>query len=216
MKKKFLVLSLGLILTLGLSGCGKDNSNGGASDKASNQEESIYSNLSAWLGSGQGVECTVNSPEGNIVVKSKGGKVRMDGIMYFDMNSTSPEPQTGSSITDGDWVYMWSGTSGMKMNVKDMEEMGEDMMEESNFEEDDYDWETWSDEMDDAGIAYQCEEKNISDDEFVVPADVDFKDLNAMMEGLQTIGQDVLDNLGDTQGMNQEDIEAQLEELMGR
>lgn len=200
------------MLVFSLSACGKK-------DKISSEDskKAQYETLTAWLKSGKGVVCEIKTPEGEITVKSKGDKVRMDGMPWMDLESLGEDDITeGSSITDGDWMYMWSGQKGMKMNLKEMAEMSGDVEAES----DDYSWEEWASDQDEMGVGYVCSESKISEDIFTPPSDVEFADWSEFMRGLQSLGESMsggqeFPNIEGSQGMTQEELEAQLEKIMG-
>lgn len=221
MKKSIIISAICLIFIIGLSGCGKK-------EKISSEDSKAvqYSTLSEWLKSGQGVECKVNSPDGEITVKTKDQKVRMDGIMYADINKMdeNTEIEKGSSIATKEWIYIWSGDKGMKMNLEEMKKLGEEMSGDQ-FDEEDYSWENWAKEMQEQEVAYECKEKNISNNEFEVPEDIEFIDWTEMMKGFADFGSSLMDNsnstssvpdipnIEGTQDMNQEEIEALLEQM---
>lgn len=217
MKKKILILSLGLMLAFTFSACGKKDK---ITSEDSRKEQ--YENLTAWLKSGKGVICEIETPEGAIIVKSKGEKVRMDGMPWMNLEDLDAEDITkGSSITDGDWMYMWSGQKGMKMNLKELAEMAKNMGED--IQADDYSWEDWASEQDEIGVKYICSETKISDDVFTPPAEVEFADWSEFMRGLQSFSESFggsfdeaqfLPSIEGSQGMTQEEIEAQLEKIM--
>lgn len=218
MKKKILIISLSLIMILSLTGCHREKENEPENNKT----------LSDWINSGKGVVCTVNTPQGKITTKVKGNKVRMDGIIYVDMTSFDAKQgvQKGSSITDGEWYYMWGENNGIKMNIKKMEQIGKEAESDYGVEEDDYSVSEWAKKMEDAKASYNCREENISDNEFEVPNNIKFVDLMEMFENMQNLGQDIMSDdskaienldLPKVKGSNemtQEEIEAQLEKLM--
>jgi hypothetical protein len=97
--------------------------------------------LEGWLTRGKSVECTMASDEGEVKILTKDGKVRIEGIPYMfggDMDENTEPKNDGISLTDSEWVYMWSGTSGTKMNIKAMQET---MTDEQKTKAEDYSWE---------------------------------------------------------------------------
>ena len=173
-----------------------------------------------WLNGGKGAECSINSPEGAIVVKAKNGKVRIDG-MAFVMPNSENQQSDGVYLNDGEWVYMWSGNEGTKMNIKSMKQMSG----EEDVSEDDYSWQDWAEDWQEASLGYDCQEKNLDDSLFQAPSNVNFRNLTAMMENLDKMNKDfeekmdageVLDMeevMKQFENMNQEDIESKMEEL---
>lgn len=213
MKKKILILSLFLALAFTFSACSKKNE---ISSDDSKKEQ--YSTLKDWLESGKGVQCEVETPKGKITVKTKNDKVRMDGVPWMDMeNLGEGDVSSGSSISDGDWVYMWSGEKGMKMNLKEMSEM--EVEDSDDFDEGDYSWEDWAEDQDNMNTSYACQESKISDDIFIAPSGVEFTDWSEMMKGFMNMGQNMMDtdnlpNVEGSQSMTQEELEAQIEKMM--
>ncbi len=206
MSKKLSILAMSLLLIVSLSACGKK-------DKilSEDSKKDQYNTLTDWLKSGKGVKCDVETAEGKITIKTKDGKVRMDGVPWMNMENLGEEVSEGSSISDGDWMYMWSGQKGIKMNLKEMSEIGAE--DDNEFDEEDYSWEDWSADQDEMGTSYKCEESKISNDEFTPPADVEFTDWGEMIKGFQNLGNN-LPSVEGSQGMSQEELEAQLEKMM--
>ncbi len=185
MKKNFLILSLVFLISLALTGCG---------NKEASPQNKTAQKLSDWIASGKGVVCSVDTPQGEVIVKAKGKKVRMDGIMYMDMTSSNASHgmQKGTSITNGDWFYMWGEKTGVKMNIKEMEQMGEDDKDDYNIAEEDYSATAWAEAMEDAQVSYDCREENISDSEFQAPDNINFADLSEIFKNMQKFGQDMI------------------------
>lgn len=165
--------------------------------------------LEGWLKKGKAVECELTTEQGTVKVMTKDGKVRIEGIPYmFGENMAEPK-NDGISLTDGDWMYMWSGTKGTKMNIKAMQET---MTEEQKVKES-YSWEDNVKNWENLGTKYDCAEKKLSDDLFQAPAEVAFNDMTKMMQDLQQIGQQMQQKTDSGAPMNMEDIEAQLEQI---
>lgn len=168
------------------------------------------SSLSGWLKRGKSVECTLSTDEGTITMKTKDGKIRIEGIPYmFGSGDVTTPDISGVSLTAGDWVYMWSGNKGTKMNLKAMQES---MSEEQKEKAEDYDWEEMAEGWE-AQYQYECQEKRLSDNLFEPPADVEFIDWTETMSQLQQIGQQLQGGLDEGETMNMEDIEEQLEKM---
>ena len=131
------------------------------------------------------------------------------------------EPSGGIYVNDGEWIYMWTGKVGTKMNIESIKEISG----EEDVSEDDYSWQEWAEDWEESKINYDCKEKKLSDSLFEAPKDVDFKNLTEMAEKMQEISNDLLnkvdsgedmsmeDIMEKFQDMNQEDIEDKLEEL---
>ncbi len=166
--------------------------------------------LLGWLKRGKSVECTLSTGEGTMTMQAKDNKVRIEGLPYmFGGSDTETPSMDGVSLTTGDWVYMWSGDKGTKMNIKSMQET---MDEEQKEKAEDYDWEEMAEGWD-AQYKYECQEKSLPDSLFEPPANVEFTDWTETMSQLQEIGQQLQEGLGEGGNMNMEDIEEQLEKM---
>lgn len=176
--------------------------------------EEVRIELLEWLKGGQGVECVVTSPEGDIIVKTRDDKIRVEGIVYAAPGSEEEVP--GVSLTDGDWVYIWSGNEGTKFNIKTLEELSKatsSSIAEYQEDLDDYSWEQMVNDWQEQDLDYQCEEVRLSDDEFIPPSEVNFVDWTETMERLQQLQEELQLELGEGEVINQEDIEKYLEEM---
>jgi len=170
-----------------------------------------------WLTSGKGVECSISSPEGAVIVKAKNGKVRIEG-MAFAMPNSESQADKGVYINDGEWIYMWNGSEGTKMNIESMKKI-------SGEEEDDYSWQDWANDWQEDKVGYDCKDKNLDDSLFQAPSNVNFKNLTEMMENLDEMNKkleesidageilDMEEIMEQFEAMNQEDIENKLEEM---
>lgn len=221
--KKLLSLVLLVAISLSLSACGKKeqgNTDGGPMTKKQNE---VQKDLMEWMRSGEAVECTVEVEGSSVVMISKGEKIRIEGTPYVSMNSIQDgdvENTNGVTLTVGDWIYMWDKVSkeGMKLNVKEVEELGS---EEDDEEDRDYD--TWEDQVENwenDGVLYDCEKAKLADELFAEPKDVEFTDLGEMMKGFSEMGEKLekqiesgegidLENLGDLlpEGMEMPEVE---------
>jgi len=190
--KKATALILIISFSLFLGGCFKKKTP--EAQNSVNPEAGLVvkenNTLMGWLKKGKGVECVVSSLEGNITVKTKDNKVRVDGIPYaFGVAAGAEAVNNGASLTDGDWTYFWSGKEGMKMNNKEMEELSADLEQKKNAE--DNQWENMVGNWEKDDFNYDCSEKTMSDDIFTPPSDVEFTDLTEMMSGLSEISKDL-------------------------
>jgi hypothetical protein len=186
------VIALILVISMGVTGCGKKQEVAEPAPAASEPQQGgilvgeTDNSLLGWLKRKQGVECVVEDKEGRVVIQSKQDKVRMTGIPYVDMASAvesggSPD-MNGVSLTVGDWIYMWSerDKKGTKMNIKKIESLAAD-------DEEIKDQETWDEavaDWEDEEVEYNCTDKNLSDDLFTPPGDVEFTDLTDFMLGI--------------------------------
>jgi hypothetical protein len=161
--------------------------------------------IAGWLKRTRTVECDITADSGTIKMLVKNGKVRTEGIPYAfgqDIHGTD-----GVSLTDGDWIYMWGGQQGTKLNLKQLQA---DMTAEQKANAAAYSWEDsaklWGDKY-----QYKCQEKDLSDSLFTAPANISFNDLTITMVDAQKAVQDLQKNASGT--VNAEDIQAQMEKL---
>ncbi len=139
-----------------------------------------------WLSGKKGVECVVNSPDGEIKVTAKEGKVRIDGIAFHFGADAQHVSEKGTTLTVGDWMYMWSGQKGTKMNLKKIRELSTN----ENKAKQETEVESWKDtikEWEAAGYTYHCRAVNPSNNLFQPPIDVNFVDFTAQLEQQQNM-----------------------------
>jgi hypothetical protein len=163
--------------------------------------------LYGWLRRGIPVECDITSDSGTIKMMVKNDKVRTEGIPYaFGQNIHGTD---GVSLADGDWLYMWSGQQGTKLNIKQMQagQTADQKAKAVNY--------SWQDSAKDWQSKYQynCQEKNLADDLFIAPAGVTFNDMTSTMLDAQKAAADLQKKAGVGKTLNAEDIQAQMEKL---
>ncbi|MFC1678145.1 hypothetical protein ACFLZ9_00230 [Patescibacteria group bacterium] len=171
--------------------------------------------LMGWLRRGKEVECTINTAEGEILAQTKDLKVRIEGEDFYRGEEDGGEK--GVFLNDGEYIYIWSGQEGMKINIKEMENMTETMEEEPK---ESYSWIDSVDQWEDAEYQYSCREKKLSDDLFIPPQDINFVDfsdfaegLESMTEEMESLNKELQEGLGEGEVLTQEEIEEKLEEM---
>ncbi len=142
--------------------------------------------LLGWLTGKKGVECVVSSPDGEMKVTAKEGKVRIDGIAFHFGADAQHTSEKGTTLTVGDWMYMWSGKEGTKMNLKKIREMNA-QENKTKQETEVKSWEDTVKEWEAAGYTYHCQAVNPPDSLFQPPADVNFIDFTAQLEQWQNM-----------------------------
>jgi hypothetical protein len=181
--KKIITIFLFTILTLGLSGCGignkiavQENRTGGISVKENDT-------LLGWLKRGKTVQCTVTSSGDKIMVMVKNGKTRIEGLPFTPVESdrAAALPENGVSLFDGGTTYMWDKSTllGLKLNQKSLSDLQSGTTTLSSREKT-QDWEKMAKDWESAGDVYVCIEKELSDDLFTAPANVQFQDLTVI------------------------------------
>jgi len=183
MKKTITIL---LIIAFCLTGCslGKKNT----ADTTKQVEDT---SLLGQLNSGLAMVCTVTTLNGEISIKVKDNKIRMEGIPYIYDQATSSEATTaqnnlGTMLSIGDEQYIWSDQKGTKLNLKELSELTggqtEGQMEIK-------DWQSTVGEWQQAGFNYKCEKQTLPNDIFTPPSDINFTDLNEALRLLQNLNQ---------------------------
>lgn len=214
MKKKIIFI-LVLFMALSLSACGKKDDKASMDENAQKAAE-VFENKSLldWLKGGKTVECTIKSPEGNIVTTTKNDAVRMEGIPYFSMDSSgeAPKPENGVMLTVGDMTYTWDKATkkGSKMNTREMDEIY-DVEERDEAEPEG--WDEIAKSWDESGFDFDCKEVNVDNDLFEEPKDVDFQDLTEMMKGFADISDKMGEQAENGEPMDMAEFEKMMQEL---
>ncbi len=202
-----------LILIFILAGCFFNKNNEQQAKEENRQKGGLIvkenNTMLGWLKRGKAVECIVTSPDGEIKIKTKNNKVRIEGIPFMFGDNIEKPTNDGVSVTDGDWMYMWSGNKGTKMNIKELEEMSGEVKEE---EEKQNTWEDNVKEWEESGFGYDCKEVNLSNSEFSPPNDVEFIDFSESLKSLQELGQQMAEDAEAGKTIDMEEIQKKLEE----
>ena len=206
-----IIILLLLIAVVGFIVLDKDKKNKKADLPKDSKELEVGESpsLLGWLKGKNSIECVLSAAEGSITVKSKDEKIRIDGIPYMFGDEVA-SPESGTSLTVGDWVYMWAGDKGTKFNLVSMQDLTEGDQGE---EKEQVSWEDWAESMQEAEASYECKEKRFSDDIFTPPNDVEFIDWTEWMTGMQELSDEMEASIEAGETMNMEDIEKKLEEL---
>ena len=165
MKKYIAILT---VCVLVLSACGEQVTEkiGSVKNKVENKKTSIKD----LLGLGQEQKCTwkgeVEGDKSSGTMSIKGTKFRQSVI-----SKVGEEPETAMEIiSDGMWTYLWNPKTkeqGMKLKVTEEQKADTQKLANGNL---------------DMGkeFNYNCSPASVSDNEFEVPKDVEFMDLEAL------------------------------------
>lgn len=150
------------------------------------------------LGKGKDLECTWSLTEDG---STNSGQVYISGSKFMT-ESKIEDPannlsQVAYSMTDGEWMYIWSNesTEGMKMNMKEMEKMGQEASEGVTPVQENQqtkEAEFYNDRMD-----YNCKAWQVDNSKFVLPTNINFVDFGAAMEGLMESAKDMQTSMCD-------------------
>lgn len=173
--------------------------------------------LLGWLKRGKDVDCLVTTAEGeDIIILAKGDKVRIDGTP--GMFGPSTDGSDWIMVTTDEWMYMWSGNEGTKINLKAVESLAAETAAE---EAERYSWEKAAAEWESSGAAVKCKEAKLSDNLFLPPANVQFTDMTAMLESMGQMRESLPDlpelpagELGSGETAEDVELDIDLDELM--
>lgn len=141
-------------------------------------------------------ECTITSKEGTYTVKTDGKRARIDGI---EVPATDPKAgmTRGTMINDGQYVYMWSGNQGMKIDMTSATENAPQGAPAT----DPKDWKSWAQSLETSGVTYDCDAATVSQGDFTPPATVQFTDLSQLMRQIPKDMKAVMPNQGSVPNM---------------
>jgi len=206
-----LVLILAAVVIVNMGGDEQSTKKGDSSMKKT-IEEKMDLDLLSWLKKGDSVECILSTSEGEMTVKAQGDSVRINGMPYF-FGEVKEEPEPGYAIVTEDYSYFWSGNKGMKFNNKTLEELeeGSDEATIDKSEKEDFDVETWAEEMQEAGTSYECEKKKFSSTDFEPPKDVEFVDWTESLLEMQEMGKQMEEAMNESGEVDMEAMQKAME-----
>lgn len=141
-----------------------------------NKEEDLNGNIFDLLKLNKSIKCTFKSEieDGT----TSGVTYVADGKTKTEYEIQSDEVNIKSySVFDGEWVFTWTSENnqGTKINIKKMENISKEPVEEKEKEEVDYSDQTQN-------FDYKCEPWTPDKSVFELPKGMEFTDLNEMME----------------------------------
>lgn len=174
----------GVLVTSGLvlAGCGNQQQ----ATQTSREMMREGQEMAEAVRSGQPTYCKVAMDDGSGTMEywMKNGKMKAMGKGVASAQEGGSE--VGAMINDGVYMYIWSEgeTTGVKMKVPTEEEVKEAQADAEAFAKNmpDFEDQTTIDEYEAKGYQVNCKQMNISDNEFVPPAEITFQDFEAMME----------------------------------
>jgi len=224
--KKYSKIGWGILLVavLALAGCGgkkrqnqvgqnvpEATRNGNAQkDTGQSTAEKVQQKLFDWLTTGAGAKCFVEDPRmGQVTIYASGEKAKVEGFSFMPMSSPnsiessqqSPKEEKGTMLNDGQWVYMWSGKSGIKFNIEEMkkmsEEFGASQENQNQNQQEAMDWKGWAKKIDEGNVKYNCSPATLSESDFNPPADVQFQDWGEIMRGFMKMSEEMKKKMPD-------------------
>jgi hypothetical protein len=170
-----------LILSMVLVGCGGDNQEVGQVNNSDGN--SVVEDGKSLLGMSKTQKC----------ILKKDGKVA--GVIYTDhdkMRSETTELMDGKSgkvlmINDGVWVYTWEDQTKKGMKMKNVEMNDDDFPEipEMNIPDEYLDQMDGEMEEVEDDVDFQCEKWSVDSKMFIPPTNVEFQDINQMLESMK-------------------------------
>lgn len=168
-----------------------------------------FTEMGKALQAGKSVSCSMkkkDSPE-TVTYTIKGKKMKMSGFAA-DSN------QQGSMLSDGEYVYTWNDTTkeGTKFKLPTEEELKDTAEKTGQTQQSvpDFSDEAERQKYADMGYTVNCEVANVSDSDFVPPADVTFRDMSQIMEAAKQYQQ----SSAQPSASDQAEMQRQAQELM--
>ncbi len=184
MNKKYFSLSL-IVLAVVFAGCTKpaaqNSPEPGVEQNVSDQpvRKEVITNqqrIAQAMANGTSVKCEMVKRDTNdtIVFEMKGTKSKASGA------ALSGGKGTGYMVNDGESVYIWNDADkkGVKMSLAAMPSGSAQQYQDFTKEEVEKSYQ-------DLGYTYTCDEGVVADNSFVVPRDVTFTDMDAMMDSVK-------------------------------
>lgn len=152
--------------------------------------DSDQAKLGIMMQTGQSGVCTIthaDQPGAEIVYYVKGDKLKIESTDVYE-----DETNTYFVLSDGEYTYAWDSTSmeGTKSKMMTDDEKKELDEAIAQYDAGDFEWDDAEFEEDDDNVVVDCQFKNVSDSEFVVPTNVNFTDLSEMMDQAYDFGDD--------------------------
>ncbi|MEN8251993.1 MAG: hypothetical protein ABFQ53_00205 [Patescibacteria group bacterium] len=206
--KKMMFLSLLVVATLTLSACGITKEE--AKESVEKVGESTKISASKLFEMGGKQKCTWSDEKNNVA-----GTTYMDGerMRMETKNAISgANGKTGDSfmINDGEYTYSWETMTKKGMKIKN--EAEEEMMETEISEGDASEYESkmgmgeGMEEMEEMEYEYNCEKWKVDESKFVPPTDVEFQDMNQMINDMENRMKD-LEGMGGASGATVEGLD---------
>ena len=184
MKKIIFPALLIMLSGLVFSACTKAGNQAAVTEQEQQQDGSFNGTIKDLMGANKAQKCIWETAEqGSSTVYVDGKKTRAES----DIPAMGDQPaQQMIAITDPEWSYSWNPVTKKGMKVK---------IEEADLNEVDprEDGEVWEDAAGDAeymetinqDFEFKCESWKADAKMFFPPTDVNFTDMNAMMEGVK-------------------------------
>ncbi len=173
--------------------------------------------LAQAIESGKPTYCQITSDDGteNLEYWIKDKKMKMVGQGVSGDDEVA-QMEMGSMISDGEYIYTWSEgeTQGVKFRAMTEEEAQEVAAEAEEYMQDLPDMgDDFVEEYENKGYRVDCKQQNIADSEFTPPANVQFQDMEMIMEqSMQQVRQGMMEGEGMME--QEQEMEIQYEKFM--
>jgi predicted small secreted protein len=168
--KKLLVVSLLFLLSITLTGC----------NLLKNKEETIKGSFFDLIKAGKNVKCTFEGKQenatmtGTIYVSGKNARSDYEMTVPTSEGEQTPGKLEMHMLVKDDWAYTWGDMlGGMKMNVKEMEQLGKSAatptQQKPKLPE---------------NVDFKCKKWSVDNSVFEVPTNVEFPDITQGMKDL--------------------------------
>lgn len=143
-----------------------ENETASTSEKINSQAETTGS-IKGLLGAGKNVTCKITYPDnsGSGTIYVSGKKFSGDFTMTVDGKTTQ-----GNMLSDGEFMYSWTGTAGMKFKLDAVPSPSASASGQSQGADLD------------KQVSMNCSNWNVDNSKFTPPADVKFTDFSQMMQ----------------------------------
>lgn len=188
MKNKLFSSVVLLLLLFSITACGKNDEQGNKNNVA---DTSVSDSLENGKFTGSIFDLFENNKSQKCVFSTIMEDMEMSGVTYVGDNKIRQEIINKSEmgememniLIDGDVAYTWGTTmpgKGTKMTLSDEEDDDEELDNERS-------------EMDDFDIDYEydCSDWKVDNDQFDLPTDVEFMDLDKMMNDMESMMKDL-------------------------
>ncbi|MFZ2663977.1 MAG: hypothetical protein WAX66_01310 [Patescibacteria group bacterium] len=189
MKRKLFSIAGLILVSILLTGCAPKNKEEGisTSKEDSSQEENLSGSLLDLVKLGKNVKCTFGAKDENGesigTTYVSGNKSRSD----FIATTSDGQEFESHSITDNDWIYIWTSQTeqGTKMKLSELPKNDEiDKVSKSES------LESFNENFD-----YKCSKWIVDESKFNVPSNITFVDFTEIMKNMQTQTENLKENL---------------------
>jgi hypothetical protein len=147
-----------------------------------NGDTAVKESLFDQLKSGRQLDCLVTTTAGeDIIILAKDGMVRLDSTP--DLYGPSPDGRDWITVQSSDWIYVWDGNTGMKVNAPTLAAA----IQGGNTDAEKFSWESLVQKWQVENAKYQCQDSKLGDSLFMPPENITFTDLTDKLPDLSQV-----------------------------